>query len=212
MTRGSPIHAPASQRSNPSSQPVSFRGRSQIPRPSGLPIASSSRRGSLRPVKRSLGLDPGPAPVAGSLLQSVSNVAIHGGQFSTNQNFVVILNRDDPQFVSNPPASEHSSQAAETETGQLQSRDLVPREPTRVQQTSLPVQKSCDIYYRQLAVMGHGSPLWIPEPNDRLHIEYRRKGICIGDVGIIADDGSFDFMRPREAPDGWCPQFCGFEA
>jgi len=88
----------------------------------------------------------------------------------------------------------------------------------QTRRTSLPVQKSCDIYYRQLAVKGRGSPLWIPEPNDRLPIEYRRKGICVGDVGIITDYGGFDFMfniclphdhpiNPDDLPDSFVPLY-----
>ena len=88
----------------------------------------------------------------------------------------------------------------------------------KVRRTLLPVQKSCDIYYRQLAVKGRGSPLWIPEANDRLPIEYRRKGVCIGDVGIITDYGGFDFMfniclpqdhpiNPDDLPDEFVPLY-----
>ncbi|KDR67719.1 hypothetical protein GALMADRAFT_26936, partial [Galerina marginata CBS 339.88] len=39
-----------------------------------------------------------------------------------------------------------------------------------------------------------GSPLWIPEPNKRLPISYQRRGIDIGDVGIITANGGFDFL------------------
>ncbi|KJA16636.1 hypothetical protein HYPSUDRAFT_71287 [Hypholoma sublateritium FD-334 SS-4] len=58
----------------------------------------------------------------------------------------------------------------------------------------LPVQRSCDIYYRHLAVKGRGSPLWLPAPNWNLPKEYRRTGISIGDVGRITASGSFDFL------------------
>ncbi|PPQ78265.1 hypothetical protein CVT25_011724 [Psilocybe cyanescens] len=57
-----------------------------------------------------------------------------------------------------------------------------------------PVQKSSDIYFRHLSVKDHGYPLWIPEPNNRLPIQYQRQGIEIGDVGIITPSGSFDFL------------------
>jgi len=56
------------------------------------------------------------------------------------------------------------------------------------------VQRSCDIYYRHLAPKGRGSPLWIPEPNKQLPIGYQRTGMRLGDVGILASDGSFDFL------------------
>ena len=58
----------------------------------------------------------------------------------------------------------------------------------------LPVQRSCDIYYRHLAVKGRGSPLWQTEPSSTLPDIYRRQGIAVGDVGIITSSGGFDFM------------------
>ncbi|KDR70741.1 hypothetical protein GALMADRAFT_882546 [Galerina marginata CBS 339.88] len=49
-----------------------------------------------------------------------------------------------------------------------------------------------------------GSPMWIPEPNNNLPIEYRRNGTTVGDVGIITESGSFDFLfnicLPSEHP------------
>lgn len=44
--------------------------------------------------------------------------------------------------------------------------------------------------------IGHGLPLWQPNPNPdpRLPHEIQQKGYGIGDVGIIRDDGSFDFL------------------
>ncbi|KAF8972885.1 hypothetical protein BDZ97DRAFT_636061 [Flammula alnicola] len=59
---------------------------------------------------------------------------------------------------------------------------------------SIPIQKSSNIYYRHLSAKARGSPLWIPEPNNYLNVLYRRRGIAIGDVGIITDDGAFDFL------------------
>ncbi|KAK0186158.1 hypothetical protein F5146DRAFT_1069569 [Armillaria mellea] len=40
----------------------------------------------------------------------------------------------------------------------------------------------------------HGYPLWTPEPDYSLPPAYVGKGICVGDVGIIRDDGGFDFI------------------
>jgi hypothetical protein len=34
----------------------------------------------------------------------------------------------------------------------------------------------------------------MPEPNNNLPSEYRKKGVQLGDVGIIAPDGSFSFI------------------
>ncbi|KAF8811958.1 hypothetical protein BYT27DRAFT_7059882, partial [Phlegmacium glaucopus] len=77
-------------------------------------------------------------------------------------------------------------------------------------------QKSNDIYARHLELKGRGFPLWIPEPNRRLHINYRRTGIRIGDVGIINDSGGFSFLfniclphndpvNPRVLPEHFAP-------
>lgn len=66
------------------------------------------------------------------------------------------------------------------------------------------IKKSCDIYYQHIGIQRRGSPLWIPEPSENLPIEYRRQGIAIGDVGIITEFGSFDFLfnicLPRDHP------------
>lgn len=79
-----------------------------------------------------------------------------------------------------------------------------------------PIQKSSDIYFRHLSVKDLGYPLWIPEPNNRLPVQYQRQGIEIGDVGIITPSGSFDFLfnirlpannsiNPSELPDHFSP-------
>ncbi|KAF9260084.1 hypothetical protein L218DRAFT_626576 [Marasmius fiardii PR-910] len=50
------------------------------------------------------------------------------------------------------------------------------------------------IYARALYTLGRGCPLWIPEPNDELPVEYLEGGIRIGDVGVLRTDGSFGFI------------------
>ncbi|KAL0568802.1 SCF ubiquitin ligase complex subunit cdc4, partial [Marasmius crinis-equi] len=49
-------------------------------------------------------------------------------------------------------------------------------------------------YASALLTLGHGYPLWIPEPNNALSTQYKETGVRIGDVGVLADDGGFDFI------------------
>jgi len=54
---------------------------------------------------------------------------------------------------------------------------------------------SCEVYRRHMSVRKKGRhPLWIPQPNLQLPLDYRRHGTQVGDVGIITEDGAFDFM------------------
>ena len=75
-------------------------------------------------------------------------------------------------------------------------------------------QASNAIYERHMYLKKHGHPLWIPQPNMRLSLSYRRKGVSIGDVGIFTSDGGFDFLfnvclpaghsdNPDELPEGF---------
>ena len=72
------------------------------------------------------------------------------------------------------------------------------------------------MYERHLTLKGRGFPLWIPQPNIRLPIPYRAKGVCIGDVGIVTAFGDFNFLfnicrsrddpiNPGELPDNFAP-------
>ncbi|KAF9255594.1 hypothetical protein L218DRAFT_937495 [Marasmius fiardii PR-910] len=56
-----------------------------------------------------------------------------------------------------------------------------------------PTQPS-QIFARALYSLGRGCPLWIPEPNNELPLEYLEGGVRIGDVGILRPDGSFGFI------------------
>ena len=56
------------------------------------------------------------------------------------------------------------------------------------------IPKDSEVYLRLMLKHRHGYPLYRPEPNRGLPIEYRKKGVRIGDVGRITPDGSFDFL------------------
>ncbi|KAF9473869.1 hypothetical protein BDN70DRAFT_816630 [Pholiota conissans] len=58
------------------------------------------------------------------------------------------------------------------------------------------VQRSngqAESYTRSLMMTGHGFPLWYPGGDLGKPIEYLRRGIGIGDVGVLDRDGLFDF-------------------
>ena len=76
--------------------------------------------------------------------------------------------------------------------------------------------KDNEIYERLLRRKGRGFALYIPQPNRRLPIAYRRVGIRIGDVGVITPDGGFNFLfnicvphddpaNPPNLPQGFSP-------
>jgi hypothetical protein len=55
-------------------------------------------------------------------------------------------------------------------------------------------QAAPDIYRDCLLPLKHGYPLYRSEPDHGLPSAYRAKGVSIGDVGIIAPEGYFDFL------------------
>jgi hypothetical protein len=44
------------------------------------------------------------------------------------------------------------------------------------------------LYSRLLLSKGAGYPLWLPEPYDDLPLEYKERGVSVGDVGVITND------------------------
>ncbi|PPQ84962.1 hypothetical protein CVT25_004475 [Psilocybe cyanescens] len=50
------------------------------------------------------------------------------------------------------------------------------------------------IYRDLLFKHRHGLPLWKPDPNANLLDIYTKKGISIGDLGLLTDDGGFDYL------------------
>ena len=84
------------------------------------------------------------------------------------------------------------------------------------QSQEIPSQKPNHIYERHLTLKKRGFPLWIPDPNQNLHLDYLRTGVRIGDVGIITHSGAFSFLfniclprndpvNPRTLPEHFAP-------
>ncbi|KAJ7654141.1 hypothetical protein DFH06DRAFT_993910, partial [Mycena polygramma] len=51
-----------------------------------------------------------------------------------------------------------------------------------------------EIYYRQMLYQKRGFPLYVPEPEISLPVEYQQHGVAIGDVGTVTPEGGFDFF------------------
>jgi hypothetical protein len=56
------------------------------------------------------------------------------------------------------------------------------------------MSQASEVYARLLLPKRLGFPLWCPTPDCNLPDEYRKKGVSIGDVGILTADGQFDFL------------------
>ncbi|KAF5327182.1 hypothetical protein D9619_004390 [Psilocybe cf. subviscida] len=104
----------------------------------------------------------------------------------------------DSQNIAAPPLTQSSSSSSSaSSSGHMvvaQEDRSVAQAQNQSESSELQAQKSSDIYCRHLSVKQRGFPLWIPEPNCYLPIQYQRKGISIGDVGIITAAGSFDYL------------------
>ncbi|KAJ3511904.1 hypothetical protein NLJ89_g3841 [Agrocybe chaxingu] len=114
------------------------------------------------------------------MFDSSRNVGISGGQFvaqhgPVSNRYVTVYNYN--QNISNPRRSGREDRR-------------IPPE----QNTIRPIRRSNVLYEQHLMHNGRGYPLWIPQPNIRLPIPYRAKGVSIGDVGIITAYGAFDFL------------------
>ena len=56
------------------------------------------------------------------------------------------------------------------------------------------VPRGFGIYNQYLAKTGRGIPIWPPGPSSTLPDAYRRRGVAVGDVGILMESGGFDFF------------------
>ncbi|KAF9036168.1 hypothetical protein BJ165DRAFT_618731 [Panaeolus papilionaceus] len=83
-------------------------------------------------------------------------------------------------------------------------------------QIGLDTQRTNQIYEKYMLSKARGYPLWITECSMGLHIEKRRLGVCVGDVGLITRAGGFSFLfnillpinhpiQPRRMPEGFVP-------
>ncbi|KAM6501690.1 hypothetical protein JOM56_001667 [Amanita muscaria] len=75
------------------------------------------------------------------------------------------------------------------ERDEVEISSIVPPDPS-----SLPVSTIADKYTRSMLECMVGYPLYEPEPFSELSVEYPRNGVNIGDVGFVAEDGTFDFL------------------
>ena len=64
---------------------------------------------------------------------------------------------------------------------------------TELLQASPRSLNNAQVYASQLLSQGHGYPLWIPEPYG-YSVAYRTKGVRIGDVGVVTEDGGFETL------------------
>ncbi|KDR72401.1 hypothetical protein GALMADRAFT_270796 [Galerina marginata CBS 339.88] len=162
----------------------------------------------------------------GSMFLQATGVNVHGGQFYTvgTQVFQMGSTNVDETSRQGPPLNPAwnpigltptQSQETQRPADQLQPGNETLGIPARASVLSNPERKtSRDIYYQHIGVQRRGSPLWLPEPSEGLPIQYRRKGVEIGDVGIISEIGTFDFLfnicldrdhpiNPRELPENF---------
>ncbi|KAF8157956.1 hypothetical protein B0H34DRAFT_436166 [Crassisporium funariophilum] len=169
--------------------------------PSGGEVGASEASAAIRSV-------PAPDLQPPNALFNSHNVLISGGQFNNSRghqttNLTINLNQsaiDSPSTDDEPNVSEQAETIHHTVR-------IPKRQPLTLEsdlRRAPELQKSNIIYEGQLAVKGRGYPLWIPNPNKRLPMPYRRRGIGIGDVGIITAFGGFDFLfnicLPRDHP------------
>ncbi|KAF8908553.1 hypothetical protein CPB84DRAFT_163056 [Gymnopilus junonius] len=145
---------------------------------------------------------------AGGMFSEASDITVSGGQFQAANNlhhYHISIGPSPLNHSEGPPSRTHSNEDSTHASSEPRTLPHPFAGKTEADQNFRPsAKKTSDIYYQHIGVQRRGSPLWIPEPNENLSIEYRRTGITIGDVGIITEFGAFDFLfnicHPRNHP------------
>ncbi|KAM6499200.1 hypothetical protein JOM56_004708 [Amanita muscaria] len=75
------------------------------------------------------------------------------------------------------------------ERGPVEISSIIERDPS-----PLPINSIADRYTRSMLECLIGYPLYEPEPFSEFSEEYLRKGVDVGDVGLVREDGTFDFL------------------
>ncbi|KAF8176686.1 hypothetical protein K438DRAFT_73229 [Mycena galopus ATCC 62051] len=121
---------------------------------------------------------PAPQPSSSHMIQGSTGFGIHGGQFTNVQGNIIHPVAPYPYptnagiIVSGPP--------------EMVPIANVPSPPA--------IHSESENYCGQLLRQGRGFPLYVPDPQVNLPLEYRSRGVAIGDVGRITPEGSFDFF------------------
>nr|GAT45631.1 pleiotropic drug resistance ABC transporter protein [Mycena chlorophos] len=109
-------------------------------------------------------------PQAVGLFHDASGFDIHGGQFISAQGGVHIHSHPEP------PASLPSAPAPSEEADPI-------------------ICSDAEVYWSQLCRRRRGFPLYVPEPQvASLPPEYLINGVSIGDVGMVTEEGIWDFF------------------
>ncbi|KAJ7067271.1 hypothetical protein C8F01DRAFT_1365405 [Mycena amicta] len=134
------------------------------------------------PVARRTNTTPPPDPLSVGLPQpnstffsNAQQMGVYGSHFTSVQgNFNVV-----PVM----PLPNLQRDSASGTAGETTSRNV-----------EEPAQTDSAFYCAQLLRLGRGFPLYEPHPQPGLPVEYRKKGVSIGDVGRITPEGIFDFL------------------
>ncbi|KAJ3788204.1 hypothetical protein GGU10DRAFT_286911, partial [Lentinula aff. detonsa] len=67
-----------------------------------------------------------------------------------------------------------------------------PSSSNQLTRTKFPTES--ELYSQLLLLKKRGYPLWIPAPSQPIPVEFKKKGVRIGDVGILTTTGGFDYL------------------